>query len=110
MAGRLSDFFRDTQQDLPPKLEEFLEVYKKDVKGLSVFGMDIRSDQHDSGPSIHHMFETFKDILKDVKQTAWPQMSFLPKLSSPVQVFREKLKDKESLQRKMNSLRMVISI
>jgi len=109
-SSDLSDFFRDTLlPDLPPQLEEFLEVYKK-VDGLSIFGVDVVSDQHDNGPSIHHMLETFKNILKGVKQTSWPQMGSLPKLSSLVQVMREKLKDKDALQRKMNALRMVISI
>ena len=108
----LSDFFRDTLlPDLPPGLENFLEVYKEvDVKGLHFFCVDAGSDQHDTGPSICHMLDTFKNILKDVKQTAWPQISSLPKLSSLVQVMREKLKDKDTLQRKMNALRMVRSI
>ena len=107
MSKVLSDFFRNSLllTDLPEILKEFQEMYgAANMKELKVFGSDA---QDDAGPSVQHMLSIFERVLKDVKPTAWQQINLLPKLSSLLLVFREKIKDKEMLQRKMNVLRMV---
>ncbi len=110
-SKHLCDFYGDILQlqDLPLSLAEFLETYgSRDLKALSVFSVERGVDlQIRSGPSIQNMLAKFQQIFKQVKQSAWPQISALPKLSSVVLVVREKIKDKDALQRKMSVLRMV---
>jgi hypothetical protein len=109
---QLVDFFREHLQlsDLPPALKDILETYGRlpDVKNITVFGACGVDAPHDKGPSIQHMRAAFQSLLMDVKNTAWPQISLLADLSSLIRIFREKVTDKEALQRKMNVLRMVL--
>jgi hypothetical protein len=110
-AQRLFEFLSDHLQltELPPGLAEFLDTYRSvDIKNLNVFGADMKTDSELAvAPSIHDMLATFQGIFKDVKQTAWPQIGSLADLSSLVVTFREKIKNKAELERKMNVLRMM---
>jgi hypothetical protein len=112
-SEQLSDFLRNhLQLELPPVLEGFLGIYGSgsgtDIKRIKVFGSDIRADSKiPVAPSIHHMLTTFENILQDVKQAAWPQISALADLASLIRLFRDKSITRSELDKKMNVLRMM---
>ena len=113
-SEQLSEFLRNhLQLELPPVLEGFLETYgSKSVKNIKKIKMFVESDflhqiESPVSPSAHHMLFTFQNMLKDVKQAAWSQISSLADLSSLIQIFRDKIVNKETLERKMNVLRMM---
>ncbi len=113
-SEQLSDFLRNHLQlaELPPVLEGFLEIYgsgsRTDIKRIKVFGSDIRADSKiPVPPSIHRMLTTFEEILKDVKQAAWPQISALADLAPLIQLFRDQINTRSELDKKMNVLRMM---
>ncbi len=101
-ALELAGFLQDNVMlpDLPTDLTNFLDAYK----GVKIFYT------YGDSPSIEDMLDRFeKGLFKDVRQKDWKQIGMLTGSCSValLQTFRQKMKDRDLLDRKMNILRMM---